>query len=106
MVKKITYCLIALVLTACDMDFISLLLQQVIPPNSALNNHSHGTPNTATRLLMFQLIITIAYVETDNFTFISVKNITTLVTALRNDSNAYFGILTGDLVNQKEVFTI
>ena len=96
--------MIALVLTACDMDFIGFIAptsdttEQRFEQSLAWNaEHGYASLNVPIDNYKF-------YVGTDIHTAISVKNITTLVTALRNDSNAYFGILTGDLVNQKGGF--
>lgn len=104
MVKKITYCLIALVLTACDMDFIGFIAPTSDTTEQRFEqsltwNAEHGYTSLNVPIDNYKF-----YVGTDIHTAISVKNITTLVTALRNDSNAYFGILTGDLVNQKGGF--
>lgn len=106
MVKKITYSLFALVLTACDMDLVgfiaptSTITEQRFEQSMAWNmEHGYKSLNVPIDNYKF-------YVGTDIHTATTVNNITTFVTALRNDSNAYFGILTGDLVHQKGGFHV
>lgn len=104
MVKKITYGLILFVFTACDMDLIGFVAptsdttEQRFEQSLAWNTeHGYASLNVPIDNYKF-------YVGTDIHTETTVRNITSMVTTLRNDSNAYFGILTGDLVNQKDAF--
>jgi len=104
MVKKITYSLIALVLTACDIDWIGFVAptsdttEQRFEQSLAWNEE-HGYVSLSVPLDNYSF-----YVGTDIHTETTVRNITSLITTLRNDSNAYFGLLTGDLVNQPNAF--
>lgn len=104
MVKKLTYCLITLVLTACTIDWIGL----VSPPSDTVEkrfdqsmgwNEAHGFISLDVPVDNYSF-----YVGTDIHVDTTVRNLTRMVTNLRNDSNAYFGILTGDLVNQPQSF--
>ena len=96
--------MMGLLLTACNLDWSGLIAptSDIVEKRFVQSlewNETHGYKSLNVPLDNYSF-----YVGTDLHIDTTVRNITKMVTALRNDSNAYFGLLTGDLVHQPKAF--
>ncbi|MGN0186222.1 MAG: metallophosphoesterase family protein [Paludibacteraceae bacterium] len=99
MKQKIVYIIALTVCCSCDIDWSGL----VAPPSDTVNQRFEQSQTWNDTHAAVRLSVPIDnytfYVGTDIHTETTTDNLTNMITAMRNDENAYFALLLGDLVH-------
>lgn len=106
MVKRLTYAALALTLVSCNVDWLGFVSPTSDTTNKRVEQSLAWNEQNGYKTLRVPTDNYRFYVGSDVHVEKTTRNLDKWTCALRNDTNAYFGIIAGDCVNEPKAFHV